>query len=155
MPAEDDLGDRPFNCHFSKEKILQLWAKVGFIPFTCSCLKNYKVRKELGQHNKDDGLERLQFWYNVLIDSVEARGFNPGIFDAVILTAAHVQRVATKARQQVKELLQNNKAFSASGQWNSCESRIGNAGVTIQVQKQLLELNEKAQGLLVGCKQEE
>ena len=113
MP-DDDLRDRPFNCHFSKEKILWSWAKVGFVLFTCSCLKNNKVRKELGQHNKDDDLERLQFRYYVLVDSVEASGFNPGIFDAVIPTAAHVQRVVTEAGQ-VKELLQNNKAFSASG----------------------------------------
>ena len=111
------------------------------------------MRKELGQHNKDDDLERLQFRYDVLVDSVEASGFNPGIFDAVIPTAAHVQRGATEAGQ-VKELLQNNKAFSASGQWNSCESRIGNAGVTIQAQKQQLELNENVRLLVVNKKSE-
>ena len=31
MP-DDDLRDRPFNCHFSKEKILWSWAKVGLPP---------------------------------------------------------------------------------------------------------------------------
>lgn len=152
MPG-DDLCDRPFDCHFSKEKILWSWAKVGFVPFTRSCLKNTKVRKELGQHNKDEDLERLQFRYDVLVDSVEASGFNPGIFDAVIPTAAHVQRAATEAGQ-VAELLQNNKAFSASGQWSSCESRIGNAGVTIQAQKMQLELNENARLLVVNKKSE-
>jgi hypothetical protein len=50
--SEDDLRERPFNCHFSKEKILWSWAKVGFVHFTRSCLNNNKVRKELGQHNK-------------------------------------------------------------------------------------------------------
>ncbi|KAI2513446.1 hypothetical protein MHU86_920 [Fragilaria crotonensis] len=152
MPG-DDLCDRPFDCHFSKEKILWSWAKVGFVPFTRSCLKNTKVRKELGQHNKDEDLERLQFRYDVLVDSVEASGFNPGIFDAVIPTAAHVQRAATEAGQ-VAELLQNNKAFSPSGQWSSCESRIGNAGVTIQAQKMQLELNENARLLVVNKKSE-
>jgi hypothetical protein len=28
----------------------------------------------------------------------------------------------------VEELLKAGKAFSASGQWNLCDSRIGNAG---------------------------
>jgi hypothetical protein len=32
--------------------------------------------------------------------------------------------------------------FSASGQWNNCESRIGYAGVTLKAQKKQLELNE-------------
>ena len=104
------------------------WKKVGFVPFTRSCLSNKRVRRELGQHTKDPALEDLQFRYDVLVDSIESDGFNPGIFDAAIPMAVHVERAATRAAQ-VEELLKNNKAFSASGQWNHVESRIGNAGV--------------------------
>jgi hypothetical protein len=78
-----------------------------------------------------------------LVDSLEGDGFNLGIFDAVIPMAVHVDRAETEAAQ-VEQLLQSGKAFSASGQWNFCDSRIGNAGVTLRAQKQQLALNEAA-----------
>jgi hypothetical protein len=141
--ATDVVADKPFDLHFTKDKILWSWAKVGFVPFTRSCLENRRVRKELGQHNKDSALEDLQCRYNFLVDDLEGDGFNPGIFDAVIPTAAHVHRAATE-NAQIEELLKSGKAFSASGQWNFCDSRIGNAGVTLRAQKLQLQLNETA-----------
>jgi hypothetical protein len=140
----DPIRDRPFDCHFSKEKILWSWAKIGFAPFIRRCLTNARVRKELGQHIRDEGLERLQFEYDVLVDVVETqRGFNPGIFDGAIPSALHVTRAATEA-EQVEEMLKSGKAFSVSGQWNLCDSRIGNAGVTLKAQKRQLAINEEA-----------
>jgi hypothetical protein len=58
-------------------------------------------------------------------------GFNHGIFDAVIPTAVHVEHASTE-EAQVEELLKSSKAFSASDQWKFRDSRIGNAGVTMQ-----------------------
>ena len=136
---------------FTKTKILQSWAKVGLVPFTWSCLKDKKVRKELGQHKEDEALENLQRKYDLLRDSHEGDRFNPGIFDASIPTAAHVNRADTE-EEQVEEMLKAGKAFSASGQWNLCESRIGNAGVTIRAQKRQLELNENARLKIVNKK---
>ncbi len=52
-------------------------------------MKNFKVRKELGEHTKDQALENLQLRYDVLVDVVETDGFNPGIFDAAIPSAVH------------------------------------------------------------------
>jgi hypothetical protein len=59
--SENDERDRPFITHFTKDKILLSWRKVGFVPFTRNCLTNKRVRKELGQHNKDQALGDLQF----------------------------------------------------------------------------------------------
>ena len=137
----DDIKDKPFDLHFTKEKILWSWAKVGFVPFTRSCTKNRRVRKELGQVDKDTVLEVIQEKYDVLVEEFEARGFNPGIYDSVIPTAVHVRRAETED-EQVEELLNSGKAFSSSGQWNFCESRIGNAGVTLRAQKIQLQRNE-------------
>ena len=150
---EDDESDRPFDLVFTKTKILRSWAKVGLVPFTRNCLKDKKVRKELGQHTEDEALEDLQRKYDLLRDSHEGDGFNPGIFDASIPTAAHVNRADTE-EQQVEELLKAGKAFLASGQWNLCESRIGNAGVTIRAQKRQLELNKNARLKIVNKKNE-
>ena len=90
-----------------------------------------------GQHTRDEVLENLQLWYDVLVDNVEAAGFNPGVFDAIVPSAVHVDPAST-AEQQVEELLKSGKAFSASGQWNMCDSRIGNAVVTLIAQKRQL-----------------
>ena len=90
-----------------------------------------------GQHTRDEVLENLQLRYDVLVDNVEAAGVNPGVFDAIVPIAVHVDRAST-AEQQVEELLKSGKAFSASGQWNMCDSRIGNAGVTLIAQKRQL-----------------
>jgi hypothetical protein len=151
--VDDAISDKPFDLHFTKEKILWSWAKIGFVPFTRSCLNNRKVRKELGQKKADKALEDLQLRYDVLVDSIEGDGFNPGIFDAVIPTAVHVQRSETHA-EQVEDLLKEGKAFSASGQWNYCNSRIGNAGVTIQAQKRQLLLNEAVRANTANKKSE-
>ncbi|KAI2500983.1 hypothetical protein MHU86_13457 [Fragilaria crotonensis] len=131
---EDQLSDRPFHCHFTKEKILWSWAKVGFVPFSRNCLKNTKVRKELGQHQKDEALENLQLRYDVLVDVVETGGFNPGIFDAVIPTAVHVERASTE-NEQVEALVKSNKAFSKQLQLNE--------EVRLQVARKRNELQSK------------
>ena len=102
------------------------------------------MRRELGQNVRDSQLEDMQLRYDVAVDDVETLdGINPGIFDAVFPTATLVERAAT-AEQQVEDLLQGGKAFSASGHWNLCDSRIGNAGVTLRAQKRQLEINEEA-----------
>jgi hypothetical protein len=78
-------------------------------------LQNKRVRKELRQHDNDDALEDFQFRYDVLVDNIEEAGSNPGVFDAEILSAVHVQREATE-EAQTEDLVKSGKAFSASGQ---------------------------------------
>ena len=80
-----------------------------------ACLQNKKVRKELGQHTPNEELESLQRGYNVVVDNLEIAGFNPGILDAVVPTAVHVEHAKT-AEEQVEQLLSSGKAFSVSGQ---------------------------------------
>ena len=151
---DDERCDRPFDCNFTKEKVLWSWAKVGFVPFTRKCLANVKVRRELGQHVQDTRLENLQFDYDMLVDASETLdGINPGIFDSTIPTAAHVVRAETED-EQVDALLKAGKAFSASGQWNMCDSRIGNAGVTLKAQKKQLQLNDAARLAVLNKKSE-
>ena len=62
------------------------------------------MRKELGQQIKDEGLENLQLRYDILVDSVKENGFNNGIFNAAIPTAALFQRAETE-EEQVEELI--------------------------------------------------
>ena len=46
--ADDDVSTQPFNKCFKKDKIVQAWQKIGFVPFTRNCLSDKKVRHELG-----------------------------------------------------------------------------------------------------------
>jgi hypothetical protein len=75
----------------------------------------------------------------MLVESMEGIGHNPGIFEASIPMAVHVERAETETAQVVEQLL---KSRESSGQWNFCDSCIGNTGVTLRAQKQL---NEAAQ----------
>jgi hypothetical protein len=149
---DDKPRNKPFDSIFSKEKILRSWAKVGFVPFTRNGLKDKTVRKELGQRKADEQLENLQRRYDLPVDSLEGDGFNAEIFDLEI-PAAHVIRAETEDKQ-AEELVENRKAFSAAGQWNHCQSQIGNAGVTIRAQKMQLELNETARTKVANKKNE-
>jgi hypothetical protein len=68
----DPIQDQPFDCHFTKAKIVGSWEKIGFVPFTRNCLQNSKVRRELGQHMCNKTLKDLQVRYDTMVENVEA-----------------------------------------------------------------------------------
>jgi hypothetical protein len=136
---DDDVSMQPFNLVFTKNKILKSWDKIGFVPFTRKCVQNPKVRTELGQHEADGTLENLQVKYNSLVEQAELAGLNPGVFNGAIPVARHVARVEDED-EQVKQLLAQKGAFSASALWNICGTRVGNAGVALKAQKAQLAL---------------
>ena len=93
--VEDDPIDmKPFDKYFTKAMILRSWYKIGLVPFNRECLRNKKVRHELGQKVLNKELESLQEKYNGLVDKLEDAGFNPGILDAKIPVAQHVERIS-------------------------------------------------------------
>lgn len=61
--ADDINSNRPFNTHFTKEKILWSWAKVGFVPFTRSCnfaTTSWLIRLKLTDSTLGFGMLRFQ-----------------------------------------------------------------------------------------------
>ncbi len=46
-----------FNFAFSHNKCLQAWELVGVVPPTCACLKDPKVRRELGDATQEDVMQ--------------------------------------------------------------------------------------------------
>ena len=125
---------RPFDKHFTKEKILQAWRKIGFVPFTRRCLSDKKVRHELGQSCANKALEDLQAQYDNLVLVAEQQGLNQGVFDASIPVSRRLKRVQDEDAQ-VQQLLAQKGAFSASALWNICGTRVGNARVALRAQK--------------------
>jgi hypothetical protein len=95
------------------------------------------VRSELGQHTANKDLEELQVKYNLLVADAETVGFNPGIFDATIPEAKHIERNDNED-EQVRQLVEQKGAFSSSALWNICGTRVGNAGVVIRAQREQL-----------------
>jgi hypothetical protein len=137
----DTLDLKPFSKFFTKERIVASWEKVGFVPFTRKCIFHKKVRHELGQQGlaRANALEDLQKRYDDLVAVAEDHGLNAGVFDATIPVASRPQRV-TDEDEQVKKLLETKSAFSASGLWNFCGTRIGNANVVLRAQKHQVDL---------------
>jgi hypothetical protein len=139
---DDEIGMKPFAKTFTKDKILALWSKVGFVPFTKNCIKNKNVRHELGQHQKDDSLEELQTLYEDLVKTAKVHGLNAGIFDATIPVARRIER-KDKEDAQVKQFVETKGSFSAGTLWAVCGTRIGNASVVLRAQKEQLTLDAK------------
>jgi hypothetical protein len=129
---------KPLKKHFTKEKIIKSWEKVGFVPFTRQCLQNPKVWHELGQRRNINGeMEDLQHKYDDLVTEARASGLNAGVFDAMIPIAQPLSQVDNED-EQVRQLLSRKGACSAGGLWTTCKSRIGNSNVAIRAQREQL-----------------
>jgi hypothetical protein len=133
---------KPFTRTFTREKILRSWSKVGFCPFPRSCIKDNKVRHELGQALQDKALEDLHKSYTGVVSQADEEGLNAGIFDERIPVAKQVNRELDED-DQVKILVETKGSFSAGALWNVCGTRrIGNASVVLRAQTHYLALEE-------------
>ena len=137
----DELSMKPFNKSFTKEKILKAWTKIGFVPFTCNCAFDKKVRHELGQLNRNEDLENLRDSYSEVVARAEKVGINPGIFDSEIPVAQILDR-AVDEDEQVRRLVAERGAFSAGGLWNHCGTRVGNSRVALRAQREQIAIDE-------------
>jgi hypothetical protein len=122
-------------------KILKAWAKIGFVPCSWKCLYDKKVQHELGQADVNVDLENLHENYVQLVATAEGEGLNPGVFDASIPLANNLDQPVDED-DQVRHLLAQKGAFSASSAlWNVCGTRIGNARVVIQAQREQIAID--------------
>jgi hypothetical protein len=138
--ADDDVSMKPFTKNFTREKILGSWAKVGFVPFTRNCLNDKKVRHELGQAHVNNDIENLHRTYVDLVTAAEDQGLNEGVFTSSIPVAIRLARVVDED-EQVRQLLVQKGAFSASALWNVCGTRVGNARVVLRAQKEQIAID--------------
>jgi hypothetical protein len=104
-------------------------------------LSDKKVRHELGQSCENKALEDLQARYDNLVSVAEQQGLNPGVFDASIPVSHRLERVQDEDAQ-VRQLLAQKGAFSASALWNICGTRVGNARVALRAQKEQIAIND-------------
>jgi outer membrane translocation and assembly module TamA len=137
---DDDLSMKPFTKNFTREKIVNAWAKIGFVPFTRNCLNDKKVRHELGQADVNTVIETLHAKYVNLVAVVEDQGLNQGVFDASISVAVRLER-SVDEDEQVRQLLAQKGAFSASALWNVCGTRVGNARVALRAQREQIAID--------------
>ena len=132
----DPIELRPFDSTFTKEKIKNCFARVGYVPFTRKALKNQNIRHELNEDN-DEG-RKLQAIYDEYVGEktkLLALGFNvEGIFDARIPTA-QVARRSTEEEHQVKALVDRKSAFSASSIFTNVGTMCITAGAVLKAQR--------------------
>lgn len=78
---DEDLSKKLFDATFTKASISKAFFEIGFAPHTMKCLKNEKVRHELGEENDQYNMSMLQEKYESLKDEAKEIGFNVKVFD--------------------------------------------------------------------------
>ena len=130
---------------FTKEKIINCFARVGYVPFTRACLKSENIRHELGEDTEDTTLKDLVQEYEQAKIELMDEGFNvEGIFDAEIPTAAKVRRNNTE-EDQVKALVARKGGFSASSIFTNIGTMCITSGAILKAQRIQLENDRAAQ----------
>ena len=140
--ADDNVLMRLFDKHFTKEKILQTWHKIGFVPFTQRCLSDRKVRHELGQSCANKALEDLQARYDDLVLAAEQQGLQEGVFDASIPVSRRLEKVQDEDAQVQQLLAQKGVVFSESALRNICGTRVGNARAALRALPEQIAMND-------------
>ena len=139
----DPLEMRPFDRCFQKDRILSAWHKVGFIPFTRSCLQNPKVRHELGEGTKESiVLAQLQKHYNEATRETNILGFN-NVFNATI-PQKKVLSYKVKRSDRVSEMVSKKQAFSCSGiYFINMGSMVANSSEVLEAQRCIIDDKNK------------
>jgi len=82
---EDPVELRPFDFHFTKERIIKTWKAFGFLPMMGNATKDPKVRYEMGEGGSPDDatncLDHLNADYRKSVEALTEMGFNGVIFD--------------------------------------------------------------------------
>ena len=142
----DPIEERPFDNKFTSERILKSFLNIGWTPFTRKALEHKKVRHMLGEGGASEEmkgtLESVQERYDSLRTKVTDSGINGFVFNAHI--PVHKKHPITQKLEdeQVKELVDNKKAFSAGGQWATLGLQLMGSTAIIRAQKMQLERDE-------------
>ena len=145
----DKLNDHPFDFTFIKERILNVNARVGYVPFTRACLKNKHVRHDLGQGVKNEKIEQVNEDYHKAKKELKDQGFRvEGIFDATIATSTSIKR-KEREDDQTQALLKRKGAFSASGIYTNMGSMCVSCPAVTQAQRQYLEEEEAEKNRII------
>jgi hypothetical protein len=72
------------------------------MPFTRNCLTIKRVRKELGQYTKDEGLENFQFQNDVLVDVIEGSTGSTPVYLISPYQQLHMLRELTRRLSRLR-----------------------------------------------------
>ena len=116
----DDIEDKPFDYCFTKEKIINCYARVGYVLFTRKALENPNIGHEMNEKDgKTADLSLLSHQYETSKNILREMGFTvEGVFDAKIDAATVIWR-RPEEEDWIDELVAKRKAFSASGIYTS------------------------------------
>jgi hypothetical protein len=101
-----------------------------------------KVRHELGQAHTNEDLENIQGTYSDLVAAAEEHGLNPGVFVASIPAVLLPLQRAVDEDEQIRQLLAQKGALSASALWNVCGTWVGNSRVTLRAQREQIAIDQ-------------
>jgi hypothetical protein len=141
----DPIELRPFDNCFTKEKIIQNWIAVGFLPMTGNAANDPKVAYELGPGGAPDDaqarIESLVEDYGERSNELTGLGFNGDIFD---LAPRRVQEIDLPANEEAAiNLLIKNKGMNKAGSLYKAGVIMANSRVVLEAARRSALLTEK------------
>ena len=107
---DDPVELRPFDCHFTPDRIIKTWIAVGFLPMTGNAVNDPKVRHELGDGGAPKEaairMQALSAEYRKTARALTGMGFNGGVMD-VRLPKAKKAAVFEDNEARIQYLLDN------------------------------------------------
>ena len=141
----DPIELRPFDNCFTKDKIIQNWIAVGFLPMTGNAANDPKVAYELGPGGAPDDaqarIESLVEDYGERSNELTGLGFNGDIFD---LAPRRVQEIDLPANEEAAiNLLIKNKGMNKAGSLYKAGVIMANSRVVLEAARRSALLTEK------------
>jgi len=114
----DPIEKRPFDCHFTEERIIKTWIAVGFLPMTGNAANDPKVRHELGDGGAPPEaairMKALNKEYRKTAKVLTGMGFNGGVMD-VKLPKVKKAGVFEDNKARIQYLVDNRCMNKAGG----------------------------------------
>jgi hypothetical protein len=143
---EDPVELRPFDFHFTKERIIKTWKAVGFLPMTGNATKDPKVRYEMGDRGAPgDATNRLYLLhadYRKSAERLTKMGFNEAMFD-IELPVVSKDVIPEGNEAKIQHIIDNRLINKAVGLYKT-GLIIANAQVVLEVAKRIAVLDAKA-----------
>ena len=108
----DYIEDKPFDYCFTKEKIKNYFAKLGYVPITRKALRNPNIRHEMNEKDgKAEDLFLLSKLYETTKNDLREKEFTvERVFDAKIYAAPVIWRRAEE-KDQIDGLVAKKKSL--------------------------------------------
>jgi hypothetical protein len=143
---DDPVELRPFDYHFTTERIIKTWIAVGFLPMTGNAVNDPKVRHELGDGGAPPEaairMKALNMEYRKTARVLTGMGFNGAMLDVKL---QKVKAAAAFEDNEAKiQYLVENRLINKAGGLYKTGTIVANCHVVNEGNRRVAELEKKA-----------